>query len=992
MPDDMLLVLVLVLPFAGSLIALLLPGNARNAEAWLAGGVAVIGLVIAGAFYPAIAGGEIIRARIEWIPSLGVNFTLRMDGSAWMFTCLITGIGLLVVLYARYYMSPQDPVPRFFSFLLGFMGSMLGIVLSGNLIQMSFFWELTSLFSFLLIGYWHNNAKARDGARMALTVTAMGGLCLFVGVLIIGHIVGSYELDDVLASGDLIRTHELYLPALLLVLLGALTKSAQFPFHFWLPQAMAAPTPVSAYLHSATMVKAGVFLLARLWPVMAGTDQWFWIVGTAGLVTFVVGAYLAIFQQDVKGLLAYSTISHLGLITLLLGLDSPLAAVAAIFHMMNHATFKASLFMAAGIIDHETGTRDIRRLSGLYRFMPITATLAMVAAAAMAGVPLLNGFLSKEMFFAETVAYHVDSILDQALPYVATLAGMFSVAYSLRFIHGVFFGPPPTDLPRTPHEPPRWMLVPVALLVLACLVVGILPGVTVGPYLATAVRAVLTYDTPSYSLRVWHGFTIPLLMSTLAMIGGALLYLGLQKYLATAEEGSPVLRQLNGPRIFDRVMVALSWRLARSVIKLIGTRRLQPQLRLLVAVAIAAALFPLYGADLRAGAQAIAAIDPALALLWAVGMICAVGAAYQAKYHRLAALLLMGGAGLVTCITFAWFSAPDLALTQLLVEVVTTVLLLLGLRWLPKRFEIDRRAIRSTSAVRLYRARDLAIAVMAGLGMAALAYAVMTRPLADSISRFFVERAYTEGGGTNVVNVILVDFRGFDTLGEITVLGTVALSVFALLRRFRPAADSVDIPEQQSIQNARDDAREDRERGDALADSMMVPALVMRLLFPVIGTLAVYLFMRGHDLPGGGFVAGLVMSVAFILQYMAGGTRWVEARLVILPVRWIGLGLLLALGTGAGAWLFGYPFLTSYFAYVQVPLLGKLPLASAVVFDLGVFTLVVGATVLILIALAHQSIRRHRPPKAEAMPPEADAAKADPAGAGAALPAAAGGQ
>jgi multicomponent K+:H+ antiporter subunit A len=985
MPDDSFLILVLLLPFVGSFIALLLPGNARNAEAWLAGGVAVIGLIIACAFYPAIAGGEVIRHEIEWLPSLGLNFTLRMDGFAWMFTVLVTGIGLLVVLYARYYMSPGDPVPRFFAFLLGFMGSMLGIVLSGNLIQLAFFWELTSLFSFLLIGYWHHNAKARDGARMALTVTAMGGLCLFVGILVIGHIVGSYDLDDVLASGDLIRTHELYLPALLLVLLGALTKSAQFPFHFWLPQAMAAPTPVSAYLHSATMVKAGVFLLARLWPVMAGTDEWFWIVGTTGLITFVMGAYLAIFQQDVKGVLAYSTISHLGLITLLLGLDSPLAAVAAIFHMMNHATFKASLFMGAGIIDHETGTRDIRRLSGLYRYMPITATLAMVAAAAMAGVPLLNGFLSKEMFFAETVAYHVDSILDDALPYVATLAGMFSVAYSLRLIHGVFFGPPPTDLPRTPHEPPRWMLVPVALLVLACLVVGIVPGVTVGPFLATAVSAVLSYDTPSYSLRVWHGFTIPLMMSTLAMVGGAVLYLSLQKYLASAVEGSPILRQLNGQRIFDRMMVVLSWRLARSAAGLLGTRRLQPQLRLLVAVAIAAALVPLYGPELRAGTQAITAIDPAFALLWAVGIVCAVSAAYQAKYHRLAALMLMGGAGLVTCITFAWFSAPDLALTQLLVEIVTTVLLLLGLRWLPKRLEIDRAAVRLTPAVRLHRIRDLAIAVAAGGGMSMLAYAVMTRPLADSISRFFVERAYTEGGGTNVVNVILVDFRGFDTLGEITVLGVVALSVFALLRRFRPAADSVDIPEQQSIQNARDDAREDRERGDALADSMLVPALVMRLLFPVIGTLAVYLFMRGHDLPGGGFVAGLVMSVAFILQYMAGGTRWVEARLVILPVRWIGLGLLLALGTGAGAWLFGYPFLTSYFAYVQVPLLGKLPLASAVVFDLGVFTLVVGATVLILIALAHQSIRRHRPPKV-------DVTKADATEAGTAMPAAAGGQ
>src|SRR5690606_5221895 len=351
-------------------------------------------------------------------------------------------------------------------------GAMLGIVLSGSLIQLVFFWELTSLFSFLLIGYWHHNAAARDGARMALTITATGGLALLCGVLVLGHIVGSYELDAVLAAGEQVRAHPLYLPALVLILLGAMTKSAQFPFHFWLPHAMAAPTPVSAYLHSATMVKAGVFLLARLWPVLAGTDAWFWLVGGAGLATLLLGSYVAIFQHDLKGLLAYSTISHLGLITLLLGLNSPLAAVAAVFHIMNHATFKASLFMAAGIIDHETGTRDIRRLSGLYRLMPITATLAMVAAAAMAGVPLLNGFLSKEMFFAATVAEHVDSVLDEALPYVATVAASFSVAYSLRFIHGVFFGPPATDLPRQPSGLPSWMVVPVIFLVSACLLVG----------------------------------------------------------------------------------------------------------------------------------------------------------------------------------------------------------------------------------------------------------------------------------------------------------------------------------------------------------------------------------------------------------------------------------------------------------------------------------------------------------------------------------------
>ena len=413
MPHDMLLIAVITLPFVGSCLAAVLPTNARNAEAWLAGAVSFIDLALVVAAYPGIAGGESIQKRVEWLPDLGLDFTLRMDGFAWLFAVLVTGIGFLVVLYARYYMSPDDPVPRFFSFLLAFMGAMLGIVLSGNLIQLVFFWELTSLFSFLLIGYWHQNASARGGARMALIVTSAGGLCLLGGVLLLGHIVGSYDLDRVLASGGLIRSHDLYRPALILVLLGALTKSAQFPFHFWLPHAMAAPTPVSAYLHSATMVKAGVFLLVRLWPALGGTNEWLWLVGSAGLITFVLGAYVAIFQQDLKGLLAYSTISHLGLITLLIGLDAPLGVVAAIFHIMNHATFKASLFMAAGIIDHESGTRDIRRLSGLWRFMPITATLAMVAAAAMAGVPLLNGFLSKEMFFAETIEIHNNSLMDR---------------------------------------------------------------------------------------------------------------------------------------------------------------------------------------------------------------------------------------------------------------------------------------------------------------------------------------------------------------------------------------------------------------------------------------------------------------------------------------------------------------------------------------------------------------------------------------------------
>jgi len=451
----MTLILILLLPFLGSLCAALLPSNARNAEAWLAGTVAFAAATLVASLYPQVAAEGVLRVTIPWMPALGLDFYLRMDGFAWLFALLITGMGTLVVVYARYYMSPDDPVPRFFSFFLAFMGAMLGIVLSGNLIQMAMFWELTSLASFMLIAYWHHRADARQGARMALTVTGAGGLALLGGVLLLGHMAGGYDLDTVLAARETVQAHAWYPLALALIALGALTKSAQFPFHFWLPHAMAAPTPVSAYLHSATMVKAGVFLLARLWPVLAGTDLWFWIVGGAGLATLVIGGYLAIFQQDMKGVLAYSTISHLGLITLLLGMNSPLALVAAVFHIFNHATFKASLFMAAGIVDHETGTRNLQRLSGLYRAMPITATLAMVAAAAMAGVPLLNGFLSKEMFFSETVFLDRPDWQRIALPLMATLAGMFSVAYSLRFIHQVFFGPPASDLPHAPHEPTR---------------------------------------------------------------------------------------------------------------------------------------------------------------------------------------------------------------------------------------------------------------------------------------------------------------------------------------------------------------------------------------------------------------------------------------------------------------------------------------------------------------------------------------------------------
>src|SRR6218665_2213006 len=772
------LITLILFPLIGSLVAAVLPTNARNAESTLAGLIALLCTVQVALCFPEIADRAALIHEIFSLPPLTLSLVLRLGGLAWMFCMLVFGVGSVVVLYAGYYMSAADPVPRFFAFFLAFMGAMVGVVLSGNLIQIAFFWELTSLFSFLLIGYWHHRSDARRGARMALSVTASGGLCLLVGMLVLGHIVGSYELDQVLAAGPRIKAHPLYLVALVLVLLGALTKSAQFPFHFWLPQALAAPTAVSAYLHSATLVKAGVFLLARLGPALAGTEPWFWLVGGVGLVTLLLGGYAALFQNDLKGLLAYSTLSHLGLITLLLGLNSPLAAVAALFHTMNHATFKASLFMAVGIVDHESGTRDIRRLSGLRRMMPITATLAMVASAAMAGVPLLNGFLSKEMFFAETVYVNAAPLLEWLLPMAATLAGMFSVAYSLRFTVDVFWGPAASALPRHPHEPPHWMRVPVELLVLACLVVGMLPARSVGAALAAAARPVVGGVLPSYSLVVWHGFNTPFVMSLVALAGGVALY-ALLRWRSRAEgrtDAPPVAQRSSGQRLFTGAL-ALITQAGRRGRRLLGTGRLQWQLVWLVVAALVASLVPLQVRGLSIGARVLLPLSPAFALLWLLGAACAVAAAWQAKYHRLAALTLMGGAGLCVCLSFLWFSAPDLALTQIVVEVVTTILILLGLRWLPRRDERLRAPTLARGRRWLRRCGNLALALLAGGGMALLSYAMMSRPFPDSSSTFFLEHALSEGGGTNVINVMLVDFRGFDTLGEIVVLAIVALTV-----------------------------------------------------------------------------------------------------------------------------------------------------------------------------------------------------------------------
>jgi multicomponent K+:H+ antiporter subunit A len=636
--------------------------------------------------------------------------------------------------------------------------------------------------------------------------------------------------------------------------------------------------------------------------------------------------------------------------------------VAAVFHILNHATFKASLFMAAGIIDHESGTRDIRKLSGLIKLIPFTATLAMVASASMAGVPLLNGFLSKEMFFAETVFINATAWVEITLPIVATIAGTFSVAYSLRFTVDVFFGPTANDLPHTPHEPPRWMRAPVELLVFACLIVGIFPAQVVGPLLAAAALPVVGGTLPEYSLAIWHGWNAPMIMSLIAMSCGIVLYLLLRKQLKLGRfKYPPIIGRFNGKRQFERSLVIMM-RLARRLERRISSKRLQTQLFLVVLAAVLAGLIPMLHSSLSWGDRPKIPGSIVFVTLWLLAIACALGAAWQAKYHRLAALTMVSVCGLMTCVTFVWFSAPDLALTQLVVEVVTTVLILLGLRWLPRRIEEVAPLPSTLRKARVRRIRDLLLSTVVGGGMALLSYAMLTRQTPNHISSFYLSRALPEGGGSNVVNVMLVDFRGFDTLGEITVLAAVALTVFALLRRFRPPKESLQLPAQQRLlaPDVVTDLVNPRHASDTALGFMMVPAVLVRLLLPIAVVVSFYLFLRGHNQPGGGFVAGLVMSVAFILQYMVAGTQWVEAQMSLRPLRWMGTGLLFATATGLGAMAVGYPFLTTHTWHFELPVLGDIHVASALFFDIGVYAVVVGSTLLILTALAHQSVRGHK--------------------------------
>lgn len=720
-----------------------------------------------------VAAGEVLTARYPWVPSLGVNLSFYIDGLSLVFALLISGIGSLVMVYAGGYLAGHPQLGRFYAYLLLFMTAMLGLVLSGNIIAMFVFWELTSLSSYLLIGFNHRQPEARASALQALLVTGGGGLALLAGLALLGQIGGSWELSNLFNQDTVIQNHPLYLPIVLLILLGAFTKSAQFPFHIWLPNAMAAPTPVSAYLHSATMVKAGVFLLARFNPVLGDTPAWQFSLSTAGAVTMLLGAYLAWQQTDLKRILAYSTISALGTLVLLLGVGTAIAVKAAVVFLIVHSLYKGALFMAAGAIDHETGTRDINQLRGLRRAMPVTFVAVTLAALSMAGaLPLFVGYIGKKLIYeAALTAPSAGWLLTGAV----LLANTFTVVVAGLVAVRPFWGRPQTTSKPVHEAPPSLWLGPLLLAGLGLLLVVLLefvPGNLLTPFLATSAMAVAD-QLVRVKLAAWSGINTIFWLSLATLLAGIGLYAGrngLHRLFSPANAAVAIA----GPEdIYERALAGLQ-AIAAWQTRLLQHGRLRLYLLTIVLTAaglVGYTLLTRYGLNIETGWSGVRVHEVTVTVVILLATLAAV-----VSNSRLATIATLGIIGYGLSLLFVFYGAPDLAMTQLAVETLTVIILALTLYHLPRFSRLS-----STAG----RARDALVALVVGGLISLLVLTVLAVPMQSRLTPFFAENSVTLAKGRNIVNVILVDFRALDTLGEITVLAVAAIGIYALLKQQR---------------------------------------------------------------------------------------------------------------------------------------------------------------------------------------------------------------
>lgn len=737
-------------------------------------------------------GGHAIST-LQWIPSLGISFESYIDGLSLLFTLLITGIGALVVLYSIFYLDRhRENLGNFYVYLLMFMTAMLGIVQSDNVITLYLFWELTSISSFLLIGYWFTRDRSRFGALKSMIITVFGGLMMLGGFILLGIMGDTFSIRELIANASDLAGHHLFVLALVLILLGAFTKSAQFPFYIWLPDAMEAPTPVSAYLHSATMVKAGLYLVARFTPVFAASEVWIWLVTGIGLLTLFWGSFFAVKQTDLKAILAFSTVSQLGFIMSLLGAgaisyhvstDTTLfkfAGFAAIFHLINHAVFKGSLFMIAGIVDHETGTRDIRKLGGLMGIMPISFTVAFIGSMSMAGLPPFGGFLSKELFLTSMLALRDFDLFNFAswgiiFPVFAWIASVFTFIYSFYFVFKTFAGKRKSkSLPVEPKEAPAGMLIAPVILALLVVAIFFIPNIVGEALVNPAVVAMQSglYSHPSEVLvhvSAWHGWTPELLM-TLGIIGlGTLLFLTMRKWQPLYNL-QPKFLSLNG--LYDSLM-AVGEKGMNRLSRLYMTGVLRTYLIYMFASIVFITLTTMFIKDaFKVDFQSFAPTN-AYGILTGVLLVTSVAMILLAK-TRMTAIISLGGVGYSVALFFVIYKAPDLALTQLVIETITVALFLLAFHHLPQ--------LKRHGESKGFRFGNFIVALGVGITMSLVALSAHSQKLIPSISQFYKDTVASEAGGGNIVNVILVDYRGFDTLFEIAVLSIAGIGVYSMIR------------------------------------------------------------------------------------------------------------------------------------------------------------------------------------------------------------------
>lgn len=756
---------MLLLLISGWLLALLAPGIVRLAPrraGWILALLPAAQVVYFFNQLDAVSSGQLLRYSRAWVPSLGIEFSFVLDGLSLLFALLISGIGALVLIYGGEYLAGHAHLGRFFVVLLAFMASMLGLVLADNVITLFVFWELTSFTSYFLIGFSHEQERARRAALQALLVTGLGGVALLAGLLLLGQVTGSFELSAMVTKGAEVQSSPFYLPILALVLLGAFAKSAQFPLHFWLPAAMEAPTPVSAYLHSATMVKAGIFLLARLNPALGGTDAWSYALTAVGAVTMVAGAVTAFLKDDLKQILAHSTVSALGTLVLLLGLDTTHSIQAALLFLVVHATYKGALFLIAGIVDHETGLRSVSQLGGLARSMPIVTLCAALAALSMAGMPPMLGFISKELLYEAKLGAPRFPLLVTS---IGALANVLIVAVAAIFLLVVFLGRERV-WPRKPHDPPFSLWLGAAALSGVGLLVGLFPGLAT-LWISSAVAAVRPQPTV-IPLALWHGLNPVVLLSVAIVLGGAgafLLRRPLQRALAILGRSANELPEC----AYEAGLAGINWLAVRQTSFLQSGYLRYYIVTILLAVVTLTGYAFLTRADLNQWNLGPAAQPHEIA----VCVVILLGARVAVRSaSRLAAVASLGVVGYGVALLYVLFGAPDQAMTQFLVETIIVIVFVLVFYHLP-RF--------ATLSSRRTRVRDATLALTAGTLMSALVMAATATQSSRHVSSYFADNSL-QAHGRNVVNVILVDFRALDTLGEITVLAVAGIGVFALLK------------------------------------------------------------------------------------------------------------------------------------------------------------------------------------------------------------------